>query len=360
MAASRYFCSMVSPNNNIMLIRTFLSVACLVAVVGCQQNASITLPTANAAVLPASLPSKINQAPERSGILLQSTDGGTTWQDLTATLPEYVNFPMVCAKDNRVYLGSGGQLYEGTGAPLELAWTKKETNLDTDISNVFFGKSGPYLSIYGVGIYKEMLQGSGVWMPFYGNLPDKSIRSLIERPNGDLFVATESGVYCSKNGGAQWAHVLVKSQISGLIEHNGNLIATYYQGIARSTDGGSNWEHVLQAPKCFPYRMGHFGNGLITLIEEQQDDYKKNTSRIATSNDDGKTWQSLDKIIDPQWRSGDLKQSGKYLFLGHNKGISRSADGGKTWELVHPLHLEGSYNLVVDGDIVYAVHFVGC
>ncbi len=340
-------------------MRTILFSICLLALAACQQADTACIPTANAAVLPASLPTKVNQAPERSGVLLQSTDGGNTWQDLTATLPKYVNFPMMAAKDNRLYLGSGGQLYEGTGAPLELTWTKKETNL-SDISHVFFGQSGPYFSIYGDGVYKEMLQGSGVWMPINGNLVDRSIRTLIERPNGDLLVATESGIYRSKDSGVNWEHVMNKPEVNGIVEHNGTLVATYYQGIARSTDGGTNWEHVLQAPKCFPYKMGHWGNGLITLIEEQQEDFRKNTAYIATSNDDGKTWQSLDKGIDPQWRTGDLKQSGKYLFLGHNKGISRSADGGKTWELVHPLHIEGSYNIVVDGDIVYAVYFVGC
>ncbi len=58
---------------------------------------------------------------------------------------------------------------------------------------------------------------------------------------------------------------------------------------------------------------------------------------MRNSTDDGKTWQRLDVGLLPIQSIQDVVQVGKYLFCSHSKGISKSADGGKSWELIYAL-----------------------
>jgi photosystem II stability/assembly factor-like uncharacterized protein len=354
---------MVSQNNHHFPMRIIIIMfSCLTAVLLASRQATVatSIAPSHCTAQPA-LPAKCNPIPDQANTLMRSVDGGQTWTDLSTELPVCTRSFHMGAKDNRVHLGVGSTLYEGTNTPAALVWAKQETNLKVDISSVIYGKSGVFLCDYGKGLFRELLQGSRLWVSADGNLPDKSIRSFCERPNGDMLVGTESGVYRSTDGGGHWEKVLNTREVNGLIEADGVLICTYYTGISRSTDGGTNWETVFSQPQTFPYQVQQGTNGLIGLIEDQQKDFRKNTCRLTTSTDGGKTWKFKAMGLNQEnLQVGSFLQVGTSLLISHNKGISRSTDGGKTWELVHPLGIEGNYRLVRDGDVVYAAYFLGC
>jgi photosystem II stability/assembly factor-like uncharacterized protein len=357
-----YLCSTVLPNNNRFVMRTLIIITCFAAVMLAFRQAIVatSITSSDYTTQLASLP-KCNPITDQASALMRSVDGGQTWTDLSAELPITMRSLNMGAKDNRVHISVGSTLYEGIGTPVSFAWAKQETNLEVDNSRVIYGKSDVFICAYREGLFKEMLKGSGLWVSADGDLADKTIRTFCERSNGDMFVGTEGGVFRSTNGGAHWDKVLTRGQVNGIIEADGILICTYYTGIDRSADGGTTWETVFSQPKTFPYEVQQSTNGLIGLIEDQQDDFRNNTSRLATSNDGGKTWQFETMGLDQEnLQMGSLLQVGSSLLISHSKGISRSSDGGKTWELVYPLGEPGNYRLVRDGDVLYAAYFMGC
>ncbi len=126
-----------------------------------------------------------------------------------------------------------------------------------------------------------------------------------------------------------------------LKEHNavkaaGVTIATGQKGIRRSTDNGAHWQWVISE--------GGVGiaveqiNGGFAAISYNT---KTQSRKIHISLDAGKTWQAIDNGLPPSALISSIKQTGKYLIVGHPDGIFRSADMGKTWSSVHAGVKEG-------------------
>jgi photosystem II stability/assembly factor-like uncharacterized protein len=344
-------------------MRTFIIVTCLFAVMFASRQAIVA--TSIAATpdhcVAHMTPTKTKPIPDQARTLLRSSNDGRTWEDLSVELPVTVRSPIMGAKDNQVHISVGSMLYEGVGAPSALSWAKHETNLNVEVNNLIYGQSEIFISSYNNGLFKELTKGSGIWLSVVGDLPDLTIRTFCEHSNGHLLVGTQSGVYRSIDGGGHWDKVLARSEVNNVIEADGVLICTYYTGISRSTDGGATWEAVFSQPKTFPFQVHQGTNGLIGLIEDQQEDFGKNTNRLARSNDGGKTWKFETLGLDQEnLQIGDFLQIGQTLLLSHSKGISRSTDGGKTWELMYPLAEEGNYRLIRDGNMIYAAYFLGC
>lgn len=81
--------------------------------------------------------------------------------------------------------------------------------------------------------------------------------------------------------------------------------------------------------------------------------------RIRVSYDGGTSWQAIDKGIPASLSIASIKQVGKYFFCGHPDGIFRSADNGKSWELLWPSIGEKVFNLEVVDGVIYAVAMDG-
>ncbi len=102
------------------------------------------------------------------------------------------------------------------------------------------------------------------WSPSGIGLPAATVYVLLQHPMGDLFAATDSGIFRSSNDGESWDAVssgLVKTKIQALtITEDGQLFAGGSTGnLFRSVDNGSTWQMVtnpstIQAglPALFP------------------------------------------------------------------------------------------------------------
>ena len=99
------------------------------------------------------------------------------------------------------------------------------------------------------------------------------------------------------------------------------------------------------------------------------------TSRLRISANGGKTWQRMEQALAPvegiynmDERLAQVKDvydiiqvgMGAQLFCSFDTGIYRSADQGKTWELVLPSKGKWSFRLAVSGGMIYAVPGGGC
>ena len=314
----------------------------------------------------------VKAPPSATGIIFRSTDGGQTWQDVSAGLPDSLGVGRILANDNEVFLASEGGLYHSRTTSAAPTWEKEF--LLNKITNVFPGQSGPYVSSYGDGFFQETAV-AGLWVPMHNTLKDKTVRAILETPNGNIFVGCESGIFKSTDGAKTWKQVFSEG-VNSFAASGDVLICGGYGGMLRSTDGGEHWDWVLTGAGG-AYETKLIGDRFVTLTDGNrpwnETPSEGLANRLYSSADGGKTWQRMDEGLSkmpliferaddlaPARAINDIEQAGEYLFCSLDTGIFRSSDWGKNWELVRPSNGKKLINLAVSGKVIYAVTVVGC
>ena len=269
-----------------------------------------------------------NVEPGATNIILQSKDGGQTWEDISYGLPENEQPEDFFAGKSEVYLRVKNEMYRSKNNLKTPVW-EKEVVLDPRFTSIAFNRSGVMAYNYGGEIYQKT-PSIGAWLPIYTNIKSHSVRMIFETSDGAILVGCDNNLYKSTDKGQSWKYIL-KGWVMNLVESDGVLIGTSQRGIIRSTDNGERWEEVIS-------------EGGVGIAIERIDggfaaiSYNTSTEsrRMRISWDSGKTWQAIDKGLQPSLSITSIKQIGNYLICGHPDGIFRSSDMGKTWNMVHP------------------------
>jgi len=278
--------------------------------------------------------------------ILQSTDAGKSWKDVRNLFPENVKVWGMVAQGNDVYMRtSTGEVYHNKALSTD-PWIKE------NIKNNFPEKSIMQMCISHSAIYVCFLQGGffrkKIGMPTWESIPlpakEKFIYDIVENLDGSMIVTSLNGMYRSTNNGNSWQQVYHKA--CGDLETKGNtIICDASDGLIRSADAGKHWNYVL-GDEGGTYNIRVMDNHFVAIrVAGEWHPYTSDNPWLTfayniplrNSTDDGKTWQRLDVGLLPIRSIQDVVQVGKYLFCSHNKGISRSADGGKSWELIYAL-----------------------
>ena len=143
----------------------------------------------------------------------RSLDGGTTWTNVTGPLPNrYVTD--LCASPNTANL-------------------------------VYVSHSGYRANDNSPHLHKSVNNGT-TWTAISGNLPTVAINAVLAYPGSDqvLFVATDAGVYATRNGGAVWDRVGTNMPIIPVYDLdldlvNRRLVAGTYARSIQSFDLGT-------------------------------------------------------------------------------------------------------------------------
>ena len=303
-----------------------------------------------------------------TNIIFQSNDGGQTWQDISNSLPVNQQPEDFFAGDTDLYLRANQDMYRSKSNLKTPVW-EKEKVIDQR-STIAFNRSGVMAYSYDGHIYQKNHSSNPDsyqdWLPVYTNLISHSVATIFEASDGTVFLGTGKSLSKSADKGQSWK-LVQKGWVGDIVESEGVLVATGQKGIMRSTDKGEHWEWVISE------------GGVGIAVERIKGGFAAisyNTThkarRIHVSMDSGKTWQAIEAGLQPSASISSIKQIGKYLVCGHPDGIFRSADMGKTWNMVHPSVannkfmpikiLNANFNdpgkvfkLYVSGYVVYAV-----
>lgn len=173
-------------------------------------------------------------------VLDRSTDRGATFTQisppgdfLTGPVPpdendlgpfyanEYATITWVApakTDPNTIYLGTdtgrlwkttdlGAHWTEFTGKGLPVRWVNSIVVDPTDADHVYVAYSGYREGDLGANVW-ETTDGGTRWTNISGRLPNSPVEMLTyDQPRGDLYAATDLGVFVDKNGKKNWARV---------------------------------------------------------------------------------------------------------------------------------------------------------
>jgi len=289
----------------------------------------------------------MNMAGPVTKVVLKSTDGGKTWQDLSKGLPNNWEAIDLFCNQTGLYVSTGNRIYHNKPNSSTPQWAN-EISPDNH-SNIAPGKAGMYAFNWD-GQFLQKRNGTTEWSPQFKDFPDKEIRSVFETAAGTLFICTNSRIYKSTNNGKTWKEVHRGDWTIKLAESNGVLMATSGNGIIMSVDDGETWKIVLNEGgvgiDIAPIRGGFAAITFNTLA---------NVRTVKATYDGGKTWNSIDAGLPPHLNTASIIQVGDDFLCGHPNGIYRSSDNGKTWKLVVASPVDKVFKLYVSGNVIYAV-----
>lgn len=373
------FGTLFHQTDNVMHIHLIVLLCFSQSFVACQndsENARSLAANFGLESVAATLPTPEKKQPSSTGIVFQSTDGGQTWQDASAGLPDDFQAYTMLNRDGEIVMGSETGLFRSTKPPVAEAW-EKDFFSGERITSIFPGRDGLYLCNYGTGVFQKMA-GGGICLPMFTTLKDPTIHAVLETPNGNVLVGSDNGIFKSADSGKSWKHVFEEGMVLSLVAADGMLLAGGFRGLMRSTDGGEHWDWVLTEDGTAS-KIGQIDGRFVAITNagvspengnQTPEDYG---NRLRISADGGKTWQRIGeglsqgrfsywmgKYLGPVRLINDVVQVGKALFCSTEVGIFRSADQGHTWKVVFHAPDKQSLRLVVSGGIIYVVTGAGC
>jgi hypothetical protein len=311
-------------------------------------------------------------AEPEAGLMFQSDDGGASWQDVGRGLPAGLEITALAVGGNEVFVrADDGLVYRSTHPSMGL-WNGEEVKViipedgenpynAPPVHGVFAGRNSVYATMPNGGIARQV-PGTNIWEFINEGIKARVVHIVAERADGALFAATSEGIFTSFDAGKSWKQTYSKDWVNTLAVQGDVVFASVYQGILRSTDSGATWDLVV-ADQGVGYNFAQVDGGLAALRAAGPWESTGVMPPLRITSDGGKTWKYVDGGL-----SGmdvkDVAQVGNTWLCSSSQGISRSTDGGQTWQLVFPMRSAERnvfYKMAVSGTSVFVVKMrAGC
>lgn len=261
--------------------------------------------------------------------IFKSTDNGSTWNALNNGL-QTTNVYAITINSGIMFAGTSRGVYKSTnnGDSWSLTGPSNIQVMTLTVNSngvVFAGTSGMGY------IYRTTNNGDN-WN-FNNGFPSWSIvYDLVSSSSGELYVATDKGVYKSVDTGLNWNLSSSGMSSFGFIQclavlSSSSLIAgSYGNGIFLSTNSGTNW---------ISSNTELSGTLISSLTSDSQNYIYAGTQngRVYKSTDTGLSWVStgFDETSTYGLTVNSLAVNSSNVFAGGNEKIYRSTDSGITW-----------------------------
>jgi hypothetical protein len=144
--------------------------------------------------------------PEAANIMLQSKDGGVTWQDISQGLPVNELPADFFAGKSDLYLRVKNEMYRSKGGLQTPVW-EKETVPGPGEESVNFNRSGVRAFNYSEGqVYQQT--PAGTWSSIDAKFKTPWMPMIFETSDGTLFYSSDGGLYRSVDKGQSWKTVM--------------------------------------------------------------------------------------------------------------------------------------------------------
>lgn len=206
-------------------------------------------------------------------------------------------------------------------------------------STVFIDINGDiYFPTQGKGVMKSSDNGDS-WFEFSTGLSNKDASVITKNINGDFFAGSNSAIFKSTDGCANWYSVGLNTfRINAIaINQNNDIFAALEQGgICLSTDGGISWKMSYPNPYTTPTLAISENTGSIFSCGTE---YEFDSGLLSKSTDNGNSWSRSDNGF-PHDDYGNSVNALAVNSLGHvfafgsifNRPYGlKSTDDGESW-----------------------------
>lgn len=316
---------------------SFLSLLLCFQFAACQaveQNAS-SKPTSYSPSLGIASSTPLPQKP-----LFISTDFGLSWTDASANLPAglQVSFlepqgaELVLASDNMGLFISQESRSKWTAIGESLPGKK--------INALHVGDQIILAGVYQKGLYQTSDSGN-TWQSMNYDLPNLTVQSIWQTKDR-LLAGTDDGIFYLPKNAQQWQPTNIKTQVLSIYEYDNILVAGTSDGTIISLDGGKTWKWIRREGAV--HYTHNIGSRVIELVL---------TGDVVYSDDLGKNWAQT--TYGPRQGSYvyEIIAAGEYLLMSNNYGVHRSADNGKSWQLIHPVETMAFFDFQLIDNTIY-------
>ena len=353
--------------------------------------------------------------------IFKSTDGGSSWTNINSNLAgnswtadvywtNDIEFDLSDDTYSTLFLCTAVALFKTTNAGL--SWQKvfpSQITSEDDLVSVYSLGQNPnntnelFAGTEGKGLFKSSDYGS-TWQKLNVPISDEAIiycTSVAE--NGNVFLGSTEGVYCSTDGGSSWTaknnglpHTTIWNFKINELNGQRTLFATlptmgiegdvnsFKGGLYKSTDDGDNWVDIsgnlpkMQSDGLFYYYwkftvspdnpdLMYIGTS-VSYPEEGYDAYED--WGVYKTVDGGITWLRSDINLTPGWMAAPFFDERHALVLAMARSnndvvywgrdwMNKTTDGGINWTQIYTTQVDDAwkstgFELMIAEDIAFS------
>jgi photosystem II stability/assembly factor-like uncharacterized protein len=258
-------------------------------------------------------------------VLIRSSDNGKTWQKSNNGLPSLFISAIYAKENGVIFLGTSG-IYKSTDNGF--SWVEKSPMIDIMMNSITSDLEGNLWVNYYFqdGIYKSSDDGES-WKQCNSGLDNTNVKSIGITKFGDIIATTKGyGIFKwnkydttwhkSNNGFDEFEYGEISSIIT--LFDGTTLAGTNRSGIYKTTNNADYW-----------YRIGYLDGSLRTLaVAKSGEIFAGSDNGLYYSKDNGTIWNQFHNTYNIYSLSLNDKDS---IFLGANNPSYLISNYGKNW-----------------------------
>lgn len=314
-----------------------LHVALSLQLISCQGQEQ--QPVSNAAPITSFSPIQAAKALSHQPLFI-SNDYGESWEDASYNLPTDLQVSFLARKGEEIVLAS-----DNMGVYLS---TKQRTHWKAigaelpgqKINALHIADDQIYVGVFRQGLYRSKDEGQH-WENLNLDLPNLTVQSILQ-VDDQILTGTDDGLFLLPKGSSNWQATNLKAQVLSIYQYEGVLIAGTSEGTAISHDLGNHWQWIRKEGAV--HYTHNIGPRIIELVI---------SGDVVYSDNWGEEWHHT--LYGPRQGSYvyEIIDLGPYQLLSNNYGIHRSADQGRSWQLIYPIETMAFFDFLLIDDTLY-------